>query len=151
MKPFGFGVSFKATTNLPTDPNQTTKVQDPSNPEATFITTPSKINDSKERVPLDMATETFTPVKFGISTFKDQGQTLSSHRVEPEIKGLAELSETVETENFVEATTSHILGHWKYNTTVRLCNVKTNFIPTASTGYSTTEKNNGGKTSDTGQ
>ena len=52
---------------------------------------------------------------------------------------MVELSETAETEHFAEVTTSHILRHWKYNTTVRLYNVKTNFIPTASTGQSHTK------------
>ena len=139
MEPFGVGVSFKATTNTPTDPTQTAKVPETSNSEATFITMTSKIDEIKERAPLDMATEPFTHVKFGIGTSNYQGQTLSSHRVELEINGLAELSETVETEHFVGDTTSHIPRHWKYRKNVRLYNVKTNFIPTTSAGHSTTK------------
>ena len=44
----------------------------------------------------------------------------------------------MENEHFAEATTSHILRHWNDNTTVRLYNVKKNFIPTASIVYSPT-------------
>ena len=86
-----------------------------------------------------MATLSFTPVKFGISTFKYQGQTLSSHRFETERKGLSKLSKAVETEHFTEATTSHILRHWKENTSVRLYNVETNFIPLSSTRHSSSK------------
>ena len=57
MEPFGVGVSFKATTNPPTDTTQTAKVPEPSNSEAAFIATTSNRYDSKERAPLDMATE----------------------------------------------------------------------------------------------
>ena len=71
--PLGFGVSFKYITNPPTEPTQTAKVPEPSNPEATFITATRNINDSKEGAPLGMAKEHFMPVKFGISTFKYQG------------------------------------------------------------------------------
>ena len=49
---------------------------------------------------------------------------------------MAELSETAETEHLAEATTSHILRHWKDNTSVRIYNVKTNFISTSSIGHS---------------
>ena len=139
MEPFGFGVSFKATINPSTEPNQTANFPDPSNPEATFMTVTSKINDIKEREPLDMATLPFTPVKVWVGTSNFQGQTLSSHIDELEIKGLSQWIETVQTEHFKEATTSHILRHWKDNTTVRLYNVKTNFIPTAFTGRSPTK------------
>ena len=132
---------LKATNNPPTEPTQTAKVPEPSNPEAAFITATSKINDRKERAPLDMATETFTPVKFRIGTSNDQVQTISSQRVELEVNVLAKLSKTVENEHFKGATTSHILRHWKDNKTVRLYNVKNNFIPTASTRYSTTKSN----------
>ena len=52
---------------------------------------------------------------------------------------MAKLSETAETEHFADANTSHILRHWKDNTTVRLYNLKTNFIPTDYTGHSTTK------------
>ena len=78
---------------------------------------------------MDVATGLVTPVKIGIGSFKDQGQTLFSQIVEPEIKRLAELSETEDTDHFAEATTNHILRHWKDNTTVRLYNVGSNFIP----------------------
>ena len=54
-----------------------------------------------------MATGLVTPVKIGIVTFKDQGQTLSSRIVELEIKILVELSETVETDHFTE-TARHV-------------------------------------------
>ena len=120
MEPFGVEVNFKSTTNPLTDPTQTSKVPEPSNSEAAFIATTSNRDDSKDRAPLDMATDPFTPVKFGIGTFNDQVHTLSSHRVELEINGLAELSETVESEQFTEANTSHILKHWTDSTTVRL-------------------------------
>ena len=58
MEPFGVGVgvSFKATTNPPTDTTQTAKVPEPSNHEATFITATRNMNDIKERETLDMAT-----------------------------------------------------------------------------------------------
>ena len=49
MEPFGFGVSLKATTNPPSEPTQTAKVPDPSNPEAIFITATSKMEYIKER------------------------------------------------------------------------------------------------------
>ena len=52
---------------------------------------------------------------------------------------MAKLSETAETEHFADANTSHILRHWKDNTTVRLYNLKKNFIPTDYTGHSTTK------------
>ena len=42
----------------------------------------------------------------------------------------------METEHFADATTSHILRHWKDNASVRIYNVKANFIPTTSTGHS---------------
>ena len=49
---------------------------------------------------------------------------------------MAELSETAETVHLAEATTSHILRHWKYNTSVITYNVKTNTIATSSIGHS---------------
>ena len=136
MEPFGVGVSFEATTNPPTDLTQTVNTPEPTNPKAILITSKSKIDDSKERAPLNVATGPFTHIKIGIGTFKDQGQNLSSQRVEMAIKGLAELSETTESDQFVEATTSHILRQWKENKTVILYNMKTNFIPSSSTGHS---------------
>ena len=120
METFGVGLSFKSTTNSPTDLTQTAKVPEPSNSEAAFIATTSNRDDSKDRAPLDMATDPFTPVKFGIGTFNDQVHTLSSHRVELESNELAKLSETVETEQFTGANISHILRHWTDSTTVRL-------------------------------
>ena len=120
MEPFGVEMNFKFITNPLTDPTQTSKVPEPSNPEAAFIATTSNRDDRKERAPLDMATKPFIPVKFGIGTFNDQVHTLSSHRVELQINELAELSETVDNEKFAEANTSHILRHWTDSTTVRL-------------------------------
>ena len=136
MEPFQVGVSFETTTNPPTETTQTSDILDPTNPKAILITATSKIDDSKERASLDLSTGPFTHIKIGIGTFKDQGQNLSSQRVEMAIKGLAELSETTESDQFVEATTSHILRQWKENKTVILYNMKTNFIPSSSTGHS---------------
>ena len=82
VEPFGVGVSFNATTNPPTQPTQTAKLPDPTNPNAPFITDTSNMDVSKENTPLDMATVTLTPDKLLIETFKDQGQPLSSHTVE---------------------------------------------------------------------
>ena len=73
IEPFEVGVSFKAISNPPTESKLTIKVPETSNPEAIFITVTSKINNSKEGAPLNMATVPFPPVKFGISTFKYQG------------------------------------------------------------------------------
>ena len=139
VKPFGVGVSFEATTNPPTEPIHTANIPDPTKPKAIFITATSKMDDSKERAPLDVATGLVTPVKIETVTFKGQGKNLSSQRVELDIKGLDELSETEDTDHFVEATTSHILRHWKDNTTVILYNVETNFIPSSSTGHSSSK------------
>ena len=73
VKHFGVVVSFKATTNQPTDSTQTAKVPDPTKPNAPFITETIKKDNIKENMPLDMATGPLTPVKFGMGTFKDQG------------------------------------------------------------------------------
>ena len=89
VEPFGFGVSFKATTNPYTDPTQTSKFPDPMNPKSRIIADTSKKGDSKQKTPLDMATGSITSVKFGMGTFKDRGQIISSHTFELEIKGLA--------------------------------------------------------------
>ena len=73
---FGVGVVFEAPTNPPIEPNQTAKITDPTNPKAIFITATNMMKKSKQREPLDVATGLVTPVKIGIVTFKDQGQTL---------------------------------------------------------------------------
>ena len=139
VEPFGVGGSFYATNNPPTEPTQTAEIPEPTNAKAIFITATSKIYDSKERAPLDVVTGLFTPIKIGIDTFKYQVQTLSSQRVELEIKGLAKLSETAETDHFAEATTRHILRQWKDNTALIIYNVETNFIPSSSTGHSSSK------------
>ena len=123
---------FKVTTNPLIESTQTAKAADPTNLKAHFINETSNKEYSNQNMPLGMVAVPFTPVNFVMSRLKDQGQPLSSHTVELKIKGLAELSETSETEHFAEATTSYILRYWKDNTIVRTYNVKTNFIATDS-------------------
>ena len=139
-EPFEYGMSFKATTTPLLKTTKIAKLTDPTNHKTPFITETSNKDDSKENTPLDVAALHLTLAKAGMSTLKDQGEPLSSHRVQLKIKGLAELSEMAETEHFTEATTNHILGHWKYNTRVSIYNVKTNFIPTASTRHTPMKK-----------
>ena len=139
LEAFGVGTSFKAITTPLIDPTQIVKAIDPMNSKAPFITETSNEDTSKEKTPLGVAAVPPTLAKVGMGKFKDQGQPLSYHTVQLEIKGLAELSETAETEHFTEATTSHILRHWKDNTSVRIYNVKTNFIPKPTTGHSPTK------------
>ena len=136
LEAFGVGTSFKAITTPLIDPTQIAKAIDPMNSKAPFITETSNEDTSKEKTPLGVAAVPPTLAKVGMGKLKDQGQPLSYHTVQLEIKGLAELSETAETEHFTEATTSHILRHWKENTSVRIYNVKTNFIATSSIGHS---------------
>ena len=138
-EPFGVGLIFEATKNPPEEPIHTSQIPDPTKPKAFFITATSKMGKSKERAPLDVSTGLVIDVKVGTVTFKDQGQILSSQRIELDIMGLAELSEMADTDHFAEANTSHILRHQKDNTNVRLYNVETNFIPSSSTENSSSK------------
>ena len=56
VEPFGVGMSFKVTTNPPTDPTQTAKVTDPMKPKAPFITETMKGDYSNENTPLGLTT-----------------------------------------------------------------------------------------------
>ena len=61
---------LNATTNPLIEPTQTTKVTDPTNPKAPFITETNKKNNMKENIPLGMAAVPLTPVNFGMITLK---------------------------------------------------------------------------------
>ena len=63
------------------------------NSNAPYITETSNTGDTKDKTLLGVTASTPTHIKFGISTLKCPVWSLSSHRVELEMRGLVELGE----------------------------------------------------------
>ena len=112
------------------------KVTNSINPKAHFHTDTRIIDNRYKSKPLSLYTVTLTMIKVGMRKLKYQYQPLSYHTAELKIMGLEEFRKTEETKWFSDTTTSHILGHWKENISVRVYNVNTNYIPTHLTGPS---------------
>ena len=138
---FGGGMRFKAAEVALAGPihesKTVTNLRLLENP-ILFTTDTSKKEGVKDDNESHVATLPLPPTlaKGQKSPSKDQIQTLFLPTIELKIKGLAEFCDSMESEQFAEATTKHILSHWKNHRSVTIYEVWTFFVASIPVGQS---------------